>query len=159
LYKSLLHKSEFGQTHYEEWFKRSPTKFILKFLGTPTNFYEFWKFETNFGIIYLKQKKKKDSRRAEFCPRLQCSARRPATRGRLKQPRGRGLAARPSGENGLRGSRQRARRPRVERRSGTFIGGGWTTVRSCRGSQGGHRGGAAQGGEGRGTPERCAVGE
>jgi hypothetical protein len=68
LYKSLLHKSEFGQTHCEEWFKRSPKKFILKFLDTPTNFYEFWKFETNFGIIYLKWKKKKDSRRAEFWP-------------------------------------------------------------------------------------------
>jgi hypothetical protein len=29
LYKNLLHKSEFGQAHYIEWFKRSPTKFIL----------------------------------------------------------------------------------------------------------------------------------
>jgi hypothetical protein len=46
LYKNLLHKSEFGQVHCEEWFKRSPTKFILQFLDTPTNFYEFWNFET-----------------------------------------------------------------------------------------------------------------
>jgi hypothetical protein len=56
LYKNLLHKSEFGQAHCEEWFKRSPTKFNLKFFDTPTNFYEFWKFETISGNIYLKRK-------------------------------------------------------------------------------------------------------
>jgi hypothetical protein len=38
-------KSEFGQAHCEEWFKRIHTKFISKFLDTPTSFYEFWKFE------------------------------------------------------------------------------------------------------------------
>jgi hypothetical protein len=29
LHKDLIPKSQFGQAHYEEWFKRSPTKFIL----------------------------------------------------------------------------------------------------------------------------------
>jgi hypothetical protein len=88
LYKSLLHKSEFGQAHCEEWFKRSPTKFILKFLDTPTNFYEFWKFETISEIIYLKQKKKKDSTVHGPNPARAYSARPsgPAARGRLKQP-------------------------------------------------------------------------
>jgi hypothetical protein len=31
LYKKLLHKSEFGQAHCEEWFKKTPTNFILYF--------------------------------------------------------------------------------------------------------------------------------
>jgi hypothetical protein len=39
-------------------------------------------------------------------------ARQPATRGRQKSRLGHGLAARPSGENGLRGPLQRARRAR-----------------------------------------------
>jgi hypothetical protein len=38
-------KSEFGQAHCEEGFKRSPIKFILKFLDILTSFYEFLKFE------------------------------------------------------------------------------------------------------------------
>jgi hypothetical protein len=50
LYKNILHKSEFGQAHCEECFKRSPTKFILNFLDTPTSFYEFWKFGIISGI-------------------------------------------------------------------------------------------------------------
>jgi hypothetical protein len=125
LYKSLLHKSEFGQTHCEEWFKRSPTKFILKFLDTPTNFYEFWKFETNFGIIYLKREKKKDSRRAEFWPAARvlgsaaCHA-RPAETAARPRP---GVSAQ-RGKRPARLAATRARRPRMERRSGAFIGGG-----------------------------------
>jgi hypothetical protein len=52
LYKKLLHKSEFGQAHYEEWFKRSPTKLFCNFctlLQVSTNFgslKQFLKFKT-----------------------------------------------------------------------------------------------------------------
>jgi hypothetical protein len=44
LHKKLLHKSEFDQAHYEEWFKRSPTNL----------FYNFWTLlpvSTNFGNL------------------------------------------------------------------------------------------------------------
>jgi hypothetical protein len=41
----MMHKYEFGQAHYVELLKRSPTKFSLPFLDIPTSFYEFWKFE------------------------------------------------------------------------------------------------------------------
>jgi hypothetical protein len=43
-------KSKFGQSHYEEWFNRSPTNFISKFLDIPTSFCEFMKFEAISGI-------------------------------------------------------------------------------------------------------------
>jgi hypothetical protein len=36
-------KSEFGQAHCEEWFKRIHTKFILIFLDISTSLYKFWK--------------------------------------------------------------------------------------------------------------------
>jgi hypothetical protein len=44
LYKNLLHKSEFGQSHCEEWFKRIHTKFIC-------NFWTFLQVSTNFESL------------------------------------------------------------------------------------------------------------
>jgi hypothetical protein len=44
-------KSKFGQAHCEEWFKRSATKFISKYLDIPTIFYKFWKFALFSGIL------------------------------------------------------------------------------------------------------------
>jgi hypothetical protein len=38
LHNELLHKYEFGQAHYEELVKRSPTKFSLSFFG---HYYKF----------------------------------------------------------------------------------------------------------------------
>jgi hypothetical protein len=54
-------KSKFGQAHCEEWFKRSPTKFISKFLGIPTSFYKLWKLALFSGI--LKELKNDKNRR------------------------------------------------------------------------------------------------
>jgi hypothetical protein len=41
LYNELLYKYEFGQAHFVELIKRSPTKFSLQFLGISIVFYEF----------------------------------------------------------------------------------------------------------------------
>jgi hypothetical protein len=59
LHNNLLPKSEFGQAHCVEWFKRSLTKFILKFLDTPTSFYKFLKFEIISEIYLNKNEKEK----------------------------------------------------------------------------------------------------
>jgi hypothetical protein len=58
LYKNLLHKREFDQAHYEKWFKRIHTKFILQFLNIPTSFYKFWKFEQLLKIKTIENDKK-----------------------------------------------------------------------------------------------------
>jgi hypothetical protein len=39
-----MHKCEFCQAHYVDWFKSIHTKFSLPFFDIPTSFYEFWKF-------------------------------------------------------------------------------------------------------------------
>jgi hypothetical protein len=75
-----MYKSKFGQAHCEEWFKRSPKKFISKFLDTPTSFYKFWNF-ASFSRI-LKQLKNDKNRRTvsglKPAHGLRRSARRPA---------------------------------------------------------------------------------
>jgi hypothetical protein len=50
LHNELLYKYEFGQAHYQEQTKRTPTKFSFPFFDIPTSFYEFWKFELFFAI-------------------------------------------------------------------------------------------------------------
>jgi hypothetical protein len=41
LYEKLLHKWEFDQAHWVEWFKSIHTKFTFPFLDNLTSFYEF----------------------------------------------------------------------------------------------------------------------
>jgi hypothetical protein len=88
--------------------------------------------------------------------------------GRLKSRLGHGLAAQPSGANGLCGPLQRTRRRghHVQTARGTTrwrarwrLGSGSTVARCCQRSRGGHSEGAGQGGVGRGAPERWVDGE
>jgi hypothetical protein len=60
LYNNLLHKSEFGQVHYVEWFKRI-RKSDFKIFG---HSYKFLKFETISGIYLNKNEKEKGVNRA-----------------------------------------------------------------------------------------------
>jgi hypothetical protein len=63
-------QSEFGQVHYEEWFKRIHTKFTLKFLSIFTSFYKFLEVCPIFWNYLTKIEKGKrfNSARAEIRP-------------------------------------------------------------------------------------------
>jgi hypothetical protein len=154
-------KSKFGQAHCEAWFKRSPTKFILKFLDIPTSFYKFSKFAL-FSEI-LKQLKNDKNRRTvsglKLAHGLQCSPGRPATRGLAARPnRGGGprraemMHARPGGRRRKFGRRRRLRF-KGERRGGGPEG--WAPCGGEAGEREGERGGLGV----VGIVPRCGVGQ
>jgi hypothetical protein len=104
LYKELLNKCEFGQTHYVQPPKRSPTKFSLPFLDIPKSFY---KFKILHYFLRIKSIEKQLKKLAAQCrPNLAWGhsppAWRPATRDRPKGWLGLGLAARSSRGGGTR---------------------------------------------------------
>jgi hypothetical protein len=122
LYKKLLHKSEFGLAHCEEWFKISPKKLFCNFwtflqvsmnLGSLKQFLEFKTIEKRFKIAAQCS--------IEIGPWLQCTARRPAMHGRPEGRLGHGLAAQSSHGCGPRAACAPAWSQRVGRARGGAV--------------------------------------
>jgi hypothetical protein len=101
--QKLLHKFEFCQAHCVEWFKSIHKKLVCYFWIFLQVYMNFEILHYFLGIKSIRKRFKPVAQcRAESSPRLQCMARRHATRGRPTSQLGHGLAVRSSRGGGPR---------------------------------------------------------